>query len=94
MKVLLRMNMTAVAHHAHFLPQKSNWPMSHTSLTSGWRKQNSQTIKEVYKTNPATTTVRIKPGTSPSTEYEYGKLMMAADTLAFNNTYAMMSHLG
>jgi len=29
-----------------------------------------QTIKDVYKTKPATTTVKISPGTSPKTEYE------------------------
>ena len=69
--------MTPVAHHAHFLFQKSIWPMSQTSRTSGWRRQNSQTIREVYKTSAATTTVKINPGTRPSTEYEYGKDMMA-----------------
>ena len=41
MKVLFRTNMTAVAYHAHVLPQKSICPISHTSLTSGWRRQNS-----------------------------------------------------
>jgi hypothetical protein len=39
--VLLSMNITAVAHHAHFLFQNSIWPMSQMSRTSGWRKQNS-----------------------------------------------------
>jgi len=33
--------------------------------------------KDVYSTRAATTTVRIKPGTRPKTEYEYGKDMMA-----------------
>jgi len=36
-----------------------------------------QTIKDVYSTKPATTTVKISPGTRPSTEYEYGKDMIA-----------------
>lgn len=41
MKVLFSRNMTAVKYHAQRLPQKSIWPMSQTSLTSGWRMQNS-----------------------------------------------------
>ena len=41
MKVLLSTNMTPVNHQAHFLFQSSTWPTSHTSLTSGWRIQNS-----------------------------------------------------
>lgn len=41
MNVLLSRNMIAVNHHAHFLPQNSICPISQTSLTSGWRKQNS-----------------------------------------------------
>lgn len=35
MKVLLRRNITAVAHQAQSFPQKSIWPMSQTSRTSG-----------------------------------------------------------
>ncbi len=31
----------------------------------------------MYKTRAATTTVKIKPGTKPKTEYEYGKDMIA-----------------
>src|SRR6201989_899188 len=77
MKVLFSANMTAVNHQAHFEFQKMTWPTSHTSLTSGWRRQNSQTMRDVYKTNPATTTVKIKPGTRPRTEYDQGKDMMA-----------------
>jgi hypothetical protein len=34
-------------------------------------------MREVYNTKPATTTVRIKPGTRPNTEYEYGNDMIA-----------------
>ena len=41
MNVLFSRNMTAVKYHAQRLPQKSIWPMSQTSLTSGWRIQNS-----------------------------------------------------
>ena len=36
-----------------------------------------QTTSEVYRTNPATTKVKIMPGTRPRTEYEYGKDMIA-----------------
>ena len=43
MKVLFRTNMTAVKYHAHFEFQKSICPMSHASLTSGCRRQNSLT---------------------------------------------------
>lgn len=39
--------MTAVAYHAHFLPQKSICPMSQTSRTSGWRRQNSQSTSDL-----------------------------------------------
>lgn len=35
------------------------------------------TIKDVYRTDMATATVTIRPGTRPKTEYEYGKDMMA-----------------
>lgn len=41
MKVLFNTNMTAVAYQAQVLPQKSICPMSHTSRTSGCRRQNS-----------------------------------------------------
>lgn len=45
--MLLSRNMTAVAYHAHFLPQKSICPMSQTSRTSGWRRQNSQSTSDL-----------------------------------------------
>jgi len=45
--VLFRMNMTAVAHQAHFLFQKSICPISQTSRTSGWRRQNSQSTSDL-----------------------------------------------
>lgn len=47
MKVLFKMNMTAVKYQAHFWPQKSICPMSQTSLTSGCRKQNSHSTMEL-----------------------------------------------
>jgi hypothetical protein len=47
--VLLRMNMTAVAHHAHFLFQNSIWPMSQMSRTSGWRRQNSHNTRDLQE---------------------------------------------
>ena len=34
-------------------------------------------MSEVYKTDRATTTVKMRPGTKPSTEYEYGNDMIA-----------------
>jgi hypothetical protein len=34
-------------------------------------------MSEVYSTSAATTTVKIRPGTRPSTEYEYGNDIMA-----------------
>lgn len=68
MNVLFRMNIVAVAYHAHVFPQKSIWPMSHTSLTSGWRRQNSQRTRDVYKTIPAINTVKMRPGTRPRIE--------------------------
>lgn len=40
MKVLFNKNMTAVIYHTILESQNKNWPMSHTSRTSGWRKQN------------------------------------------------------
>lgn len=40
--------MTAVKYHAHVLPQKSICPMSQTSLTSGWRKQNSHNMSDLF----------------------------------------------
>lgn len=45
--------------------------------------------REVYSTSNATTTVRIKPGTSPRTEYEYGKLIMAKQMYSENNKAAV-----
>lgn len=40
MKVLFNKNMAAVIYHAILESQNRNWPMSHTSRISGWRKQN------------------------------------------------------
>ena len=45
--VLLSKNMTAVAHQAQFLFQNSIWPISHTSRTSGCRRQNSHRTSEL-----------------------------------------------
>lgn len=36
-----------------------------------------QIISDVYKTTLAIKTVKIKPGTSPRTEYEFGNDMIA-----------------
>jgi hypothetical protein len=77
MNVLFRMNIIAVAYHAQVFPQNNIWPISQTSLISGCLRQNSQTTNDVYRTIPATTTVRMSPGTRPRTEYEYGNDMIA-----------------
>jgi hypothetical protein len=94
MKVLFNKNMTAVIYQAILESQKRYWPMSQTSRTSGWRKQNLligvsiqtartydsqayQIIRDVYSTIAATTTVKIRPGTRPRTEYDHGNDMMA-----------------
>jgi len=43
----------------------------------------------VYRTKPATTTVKIKPGTKPRTEYEYGNDMMAKQMYSENSRAAV-----
>ena len=48
-----------------------------------------QTTNEVYRTNAATTTVRISPGTNPRTEYEYGNDMMAKQMYSENSKAAV-----
>jgi len=48
-----------------------------------------QTTSEVYRTKPATTTVKIKPGTKPRTEYEYGNDMMAKQMYSENSRAAV-----
>jgi hypothetical protein len=93
MNVLFNRNIIAVAYQAHFCPQNSIWPISQTSRTSGCLRQNSHTTKEVYKTRPATTTVRIKPGTRPRTEYEYGKDMMAKQIYSEKSNAAVYSEV-
>lgn len=52
-----------------------------------------QTIKDVYSTEKATTTVTISPGTSPNTEYEYGKDMIARHMYSLNNSAAVCQGL-
>lgn len=47
MKVLFRMNMTAVAHHAHSRPPHRICAMSQTSRTSGCRRQNYQRMRDL-----------------------------------------------
>lgn len=105
MKVLLSKNMTAVNHHAHLWFQNSIWPRSQTSRTSGWRRQNSlsgvrrrrahaaqgahQRTNDVYSTIAATTTVKIRPGTRPRTEYDQGNDMMARQMYSENSKAAV-----
>lgn len=49
----------------------------------------NQTIKEVYKTEAATTTVTIRPGTRPRTEYEYGNDMIAKQMYSAKSSAAV-----
>ena len=77
MKVLFKQNITAVNHQAHLWFQNSIWPRSHTSLTSGCRRQNSHRMRDVYNTSPAITQVKISPGTKPRIEYDHGNDMIA-----------------
>lgn len=46
-------------------------------------------IRDVYRTEPATATVTIKPGTRPSTEYEYGKDMIARQMYSAKSSAAV-----
>lgn len=62
----------------------------------GWRADEVcsiskayQTSKEVYKTNAATTTVKIKPGTRPRIEYDQGKDMIAKQMYSENSRAAV-----
>jgi hypothetical protein len=50
-----------------------------------------QTTKEVYSTNPACTIVKIRPGISPSTEYEYGNDMIAKQMYSEKSNAAVCS---
>ena len=54
-----------------------------------WFRKTYQTTKEVYNTRPAITTVRIRPGTRPRTEYEYGNDMIAKQMYSENNRAAV-----
>ena len=47
------------------------------------------TTREVYKTKLAWTTVKMRPGTRPSTEYEYGKDMMARQMYSAKSSAAV-----
>ena len=57
-----------------FLGDECKTPLPYRKLISVnlLHSKTYQMIKEVYRTDRATTTVKIKPGTKPNTEYEYG----------------------
>jgi len=55
----------------------------------GFSMSTYQRTREVYKTRPATTTVRIRPGTRPKVAYEYGNDMMAKQMYSENNSAAV-----
>jgi hypothetical protein len=48
-----------------------------------------QTTNEVYRTSAAITTVRMRPGTRPRTEYEYGNDIIARQIYSENNKAAV-----
>ncbi len=50
-----------------------------------------QTTRDVYSTKPACTTVKIIPGASPSTEYEYGNDMIARQIYSEKSKAAVYS---
>ena len=50
-----------------------------------------QVIKDVYKTKAAMTTVKIRPGTRPRTEYDHGNDMMAKQMYSENSRAAVWS---
>jgi len=58
-------------------------------LPRGFPLSTYQRTREVYKTRPATTTVRIRPGTRPKVAYEYGNDMMAKQMYSENNSAAV-----
>jgi hypothetical protein len=43
----------------------------------------------VYSTSAATTTVSMRPGTNPSTEYEYGNDMIAKQMYSAKSRHAV-----
>jgi hypothetical protein len=51
--------------------------------------QNSHVVKEVYRTRPAITKVKIKPGTRPRIEYDHGNDMMARQMYSENSRAAV-----
>src|SRR5688572_10878855 len=92
MKVLLRTNMIAVHHQAHFLPNQITSPTSHTSRTSGCRKQNSHTTRLVYRTRPAVAAVKMRPGTRPRKLYDQGKLIIDNTMNSLKSRPAVFCH--
>jgi hypothetical protein len=72
---------------------KAELPASGQFLSSGLLsadvERSYQTMSEVYSTRAATTTVRMRPGTSPSTEYEYGNDMMAKQMYSAKSRHAV-----
>lgn len=48
-----------------------------------------QTIREVYRTIAAITTVRMMPGTSPNIEYEYGNDIIASEIYSEKRSIAV-----
>lgn len=60
-------HLAKIADVSYFWMAQAKLP---TRISKAWdtRKVPYQTIREVYRTNAATTTVKMRPGTSPRTE--------------------------
>ena len=52
-----------------------------------------QTTRDVYKTKPAMTKVKIRPGTRPRLAYEYGNDMIARQMYSLNNSAAVYRYV-
>ena len=78
-----------VADIAHFRVAQTKFPSSVRARQRVTGLSAHQTIREVYNTNAAMTTVIIMPGTSPRIEYEYGKDMMAKQMYSANSSAAV-----
>lgn len=70
-------HLTKVAYVSNLWMADTELPMKFSECRPRIYSVTYQTIKEVYKTEAATTTVTIRPGTRPRIEYEYGNDMIA-----------------
>jgi len=82
-------HLTQVADISHFRVAQTKFPGTVRTPYQEIRICAYQTINEVYKTRAAMTTVMIRPGTNPRTEYEYGNDIMAKQIYSANNSAAV-----